>query len=84
LRSVSGGSPNSRSGREEKDLRDGDDGGDSSSLRSGKLSLDIDGELGGGKGTANDDGVGRKNVSSTSYGESKGNGGRFSWISSIE
>jgi hypothetical protein len=48
-KSVSGGSSNSRSGRDAKDLLDGDDGGDSSSLRSGKLSLDIDGELGGGK-----------------------------------
>ena len=53
-----GGSSISRSGRDAKDLREGDDGCDSSSLRSnsrsGRLSRDIDGELGGGSGSAYD------------------------------
>jgi hypothetical protein len=72
---ASGGSSISRSGRDVKDRREGEDGCDSSSLRSrsrsGRLSRDIDGELGGGSGSAygDDRKDGIRGEGSNSYGE---------------
>ena len=90
---MSGGSSISRSGREENDRREGEDGCESRSLRSRSRSgrllnrRDIDGELGGGSGSAY--GVDKKEAvgdGSSSYGGENldiGDGG-FSGSTPIE
>jgi hypothetical protein len=95
---ISGGSSISRSGRDANDRREGEDGWDSLSLRSmsrsGRLSRDIDGELGGGIYDGDINGDDRKDggdvlgEGAISYGEGKnmddGGGADFSLSTSIE